>query len=477
MQQNKNSGFTNLVLTGLERCNVPLDSKILVSCSGGSDSTALLLALKYIADKSNLFIKVAHFNHGIREQESDLDEQFVSDLCDDIGISLITERAPEKINNESVMRKHRYNFLAKTLEQNKLQYVLTGHTKDDQAETVLLNIVRGAGIRGSGGIPEVSVRNDISRTYPIVVVRPMLRIRKFMTQEYCNSLQIKPREDSSNLDTKFKRNLIRHKIMPELKLINPGIVDALNRLSINAQSDRRLIQSIVTNSIKDLGEGNLRRNEILKIPDELLGHILINKYDNVAGTTDGLSMEHVDSMVRATKSHAGIRLDLPNNIQFIVEHTYISFVNKNDNALSVYPESRKNEIKIQFPGETTLANNLVIKTRIIPRPNILKPRSRWHTYANACLKNLDLKVRHRKKGDRFYPMGMNVDVSLQDFFVNQHVPRTFRDQVPLLTCENGIIWVTGHRLAEWAKVDDHSKNVSEFEVKNSIKHGPGGNYE
>lgn len=466
MQQNKKSCFINLVLEGLKRCNIPLDSKVLVSCSGGSDSTALLLALKSISNKSNLFIKAAHFNHGVRERESDLDEQFVRDLCDDIGIPLIAERAPEKVNNESVMRKHRYKFLGKTLEQNELQYLLTGHTKDDQAETVLLNIVRGAGIRGSGGIPEVSVRNDISRTYPIVVVRPMLRIRKIMTREYCDSFQIKPCEDSSNLDTKFKRNLIRHKIMPKLELINPGIVDALNRLSINAQSDRILIQSIVEDTLKTFGNDNLPKNKILKIPDNLLGHILINKYENIAGTTDGLSMEHVNSMISATKSHAGIRLDMPNNIQFIVEHTYISFVKKNDEEeFYEYPKSRKNETKIQFPGETNLINNLVIKTRIIPRPNILKPRSKWHTYANIYLKSLDLKIRNREKGDRFYPMGMKGDVSLQDFFVNQHIPRSFRDQVPLLTCENGIIWVTGHRLAEWAKVDDHSKKVSEFEIK------------
>ena len=193
---------------------------------------------------------------------------------------------------------------------------------------------------------------------------------------------------------------------------------------------------------------------------------LTNKYENIAGTTDGLSMEHVNSMISATKSHAGIRLDMPNNIQFIVEHTYISFVKKNDEEeFYEYPKSRKNETKIQFPGETNLINNLVIKTRIIPRPNILKPRSKWHTYANIYLKSLDLKIRNREKGDRFYPMGMKGDDSLQDFFVNQHIPRSFRDQVPLLTCENGIIWVTGHRLAEWAKVDDHSKKVSEFEIK------------
>jgi tRNA(Ile)-lysidine synthase len=236
---------------------MPLPRGIVAAVSGGADSVALLRALHSLSvEKATL--QVAHLNHGLRGRESDADEAFVRELCAKLGLPChvhnldVASIAREKGENlEAVARRLRYDWFAELATQAGCDYVATGHTSDDQAETVLLRLLRGTGLRGLRGIAARRSLND-----QVVLIRPFLHSSRSEVTDYLKQLGQEYRDDRSNCDTRFARNRIRHQVLPLLKQENSAISAHLVELSEQATD---AIEIIETDAARLLSSAELPR--------------------------------------------------------------------------------------------------------------------------------------------------------------------------------------------------------------------------
>ncbi|MBQ2387863.1 MAG: tRNA lysidine(34) synthetase TilS [Clostridia bacterium] len=216
--------------------------RVTVALSGGADSTALLYGLLALREKFDLTVTAAHVNHMLRGEESDRDERFVRDLCEKLGVALsvgkfdIPALRKKGESGEECARRVRYAFLAEVADGK----IATAHTADDNAETVLFNLIRGAGITGACGIP---VKRDN-------IIRPLILCSRKDIENYCEKNGISFVTDSSNLTDDYTRNRIRHKIIPEMKEINPSLCDGVSRFSETLRDADELILSLAERAIK-----------------------------------------------------------------------------------------------------------------------------------------------------------------------------------------------------------------------------------
>lgn len=228
------------------------DVTVLLAISGGADSVALLRAMRALKAGGEGRLIAGHFNHRLRAEQSEADEAFVVDLCRRLGLACEVGRAPSgqlaadsNDGIESAARKARYDFLQQTAARVGARYVATAHTADDQAETILHRILRGTGIAGLSGMPRARPLG------PATLIRPLLEFRRAELLEYLKALGQLYRSDSSNADTRFTRNRIRHQLLPDLAdRFNPGVVDALLRLGRLAGE----VQTVVDRVVRDLAE-------------------------------------------------------------------------------------------------------------------------------------------------------------------------------------------------------------------------------
>lgn len=327
---------------------VPPAEPLLVGVSGGADSVALLDALVQLGYRPH----VCHLNHQWRGADSDADAEFVRQLAGQYGLPVTIEsRAVEK--NEDAARQARF----KVFESVGIPTVALAHTADDQVETFLMRLIRGAGMEGLAGIsPDRQIGS-------LRVIRPLLNVSRQEVLDYLRSRDLKWREDASNADRQFLRNRIRHELLPVLERdFNPGIRDALRRTA------------------------EILRAEIERDP------VAVERR-----TIRQMSFEQVEQLRQLTKR----------------------------------PEPRATEAPVKLEESfdaDALGEGLVVRT--------------W------------------QEGDRFQPLGMTGQKKLQDFFVDEKVPRDRRGQVPLLCAADGrIAWVVGYRIAEPFKVTAATKRV------------------
>ena len=470
--------FEAALVRGLDECGVERGDKLLVAFSGGPDSTALLAALIRLAPKLALHVEAAHFNHHLRGDESDADEQFCVEFCKVRDTALHTGGADVRAvardhgsSVETAARELRYAFLAKTARSAGASGVTTGHTLDDQAETVLLAVARGAGLRGLSGMRHVMVRPGIDQAPPVRILRPLLSARKKETADYCRALGIKPREDSSNRDTRYARNLVRRNVMPQLARLNPDVSGAVARLAGNARDELALLDEITARELVAAsgpdGLHTLLRQKLAAAGPALAKRILAAAFIAAAGTSDGLEQAHIAAMASAAMGHSGAELDLPGGIRMVVDYETVRFETDSgpDGASCPYPPSFE-PATLPLPGVHRFPDGSVLQSQVTAvlagTGEVATP---WQVLLDGSLRTSGMTVRSRRDGDRFHPLGMKEEVKLQDFFVNLHVPRRWRDRVPLIETERGIAWVAGLRIAEWAKVPAGSTSALKLEYR------------
>lgn len=218
---------------------------ILLAVSGGADSVALLRGICRLREVGAGRVSVAHFNHGVRGEAANRDEQFVANLGQALDVPVVVGRKPPDFPrataNEESLRAARYQFLQQTAEQIGARYVVTAHTQDDQIETILHRILRGTGIPGLKGIPRIRTLGDA-----VVIIRPLLQTSRTTILDYLNSLEQAFREDATNLDPAYTRNRVRHELLPLLKeKYNATVGDAILRLGQLAGEAEAIIESLV----------------------------------------------------------------------------------------------------------------------------------------------------------------------------------------------------------------------------------------
>ena len=443
---------------------------LVVAVSGGPDSLALLYSLHSLHTELQLRLHGAHLDHGLRGEASRADARYVRGIFESLELPYTLEtadvasfQAEHRVSPEQAARTVRYDFLARVARHENADAVALGHTADDQAETVLMHIIRGSGLAGLRGMETMATRRY--EEGDIRLFRPMLSIARHETVEYCRISGLEPREDESNLSQEFTRNRVRHELFPLLEQFNPAVRDALVRLASSTRHDLSFIEREVDarwRSIATVGQGRvcLRIDELRGLDPAIQGHLVRRAVGSVKGDLEDLHQVHSEDMLHLIAGPAGKALDLPGGLRFTVGYHAATIAEGQDGCSS---PGIVGEQALKMPGET-LFGGWRITADLIQRQSEIRA-ARLHAASDdfSAVLNGDvaqgrLVVRGRRDGDRFQPLGMKGHKKLQDFMVDAKIPREGREGVPIVSSASGIVWVVGHRIADWARVpDDASK--------------------
>lgn len=441
-------------------------SSLVVAVSGGSDSLTLLHCLRSLQTSMNLRLHVVHVDHGLRPT-SYYDAAFVQKLA--VALEVPCTVVSVSIGNgspEAAARDARYGALAKVAADQDAAVIAVGHTLNDQAETVLLHIVRGSGLTG---LRAMSVFGDLSidNGQGIKIFRPLLGVSRSETDAFCDELGLAPIQDHTNLDTTIPRNLLRIKAIPLLETLNPKLVEGLRRLTDTVRIDLDYIDSRLDEVWPDLVEqsgqiATLKRDLFNALHPSLQRHALRMVYEGILGSAAGLEYVHLENMLMLAQGAAGKVLTLPGGVCMEARHESILLFPPGADRCELPILVDRQELRV--PGETMFGRWCAF-AEVVPRPQELDAGT--HTsYFDATALAGALSVRGWHNGDRFQPLGLaRGNKKLQNFFVDAHVPQSYRRRVPLMVAPQGIAWVVGYRIAHWARVTPKTQAVLKVKFK------------
>ncbi len=452
---------------------VPTSGPLVVGVSGGPDSVCLLHLLVQLRDEIGLDLHVAHLNHQLRDAESDGDAAYVSDLSESMGIPATVAiqdvqayRYQKRISLEEAAREVRYDFFSEVAQSIGTECVAVGHTLDDQAETILMHLIRGGGLSGLCGMRPIS-HWQLASESPLTVIRPLLEVSREETQAYCTVYDLFPRKDSSNASDEYLRNRIRRELVPLLERYNPNIQQGLARLGSSLQGDSDYL-SIETSRLwgsvaDDCPEGiSIDNRAFVELPLSLKRHLLRSVWQRVAGSVQDIEQIHIESMINLLEMPAGKQLSLPDGLHLLGGYDR-SLITREENISCSLP-TLEGEYQFAVPGETFISD-WRITARVVENRDELFEEDRYGATFDFELVGEQLTLRTRKDGDRFQPLGMNHSKKLQDYMVDARIPRGWRDRVPLVCARGQIIWVVGWRIDERAKVRSTTKRVLRLEFR------------
>jgi tRNA(Ile)-lysidine synthase len=440
--------------------------RVVVAFSGGPDSTALLAVLVPIAKVLDLSLIVAHFNHGLRGLDSDEDEKYSRDLSEKMGLPFISKKMDQRqrkkgISPEDFYRRQRYDFLNKICEDYRAQKIALGHHLQDQAETVLLNILRGSGLEGLKGF--LPMREG-------KFIRPLIEVSRLEIISFLNEAGIAYRQDNSNENTKYLRNQIRTELIPYLKeKYNPKIEENLAQMAEILRLEDEFIRQHV-NEVLQSPFIQRRQNRILlkisylnKLPSTIRLRLFKTILESLNLAKNGFSFIHIKSLDNlAQKCESGKRLDLPLGIEVRREYEDLIIEGK-----KVGPKQMGYEYTVNIPG------SLYIEERqFTARAEVTIKENIDFSVKNEVYLDLDkiqqpLIIRNRRDGDWFQPLGMQGRKKIKNFFIDHKVPRRERDKMVLLADQKSIIWIENMHLNERVKVTAETKNVLKLKIIDS----------
>jgi len=455
-------------------------SRLVVAVSGGPDSVCLLHLLNRLKAGLGITLHAAHLNHMLRGPDSDADAVYVVELCANMGVPVTVARRDvavyhdeQRCSLEEAARLVRYTFLQEVAASLGTDHVAVAHTADDQAETILLHLVRGSGLRGLRGMQPLSFWNTDSGE-KMTVVRPLLEVRRAETEAYCQAHQLSPCYDASNVSPAFLRNRLRQELLPLLAKYNPAITEALLRTSRLLDDDYAFIEE----QAEPLWAGVASREQANVILDSaklaslhpsLQRYLLRRALEEFLGNLRDIEAVHIEQMrtVLAGQRRAGKRLSLPGGLTLAVDYGKAILGYEPQTLCPLPPLEGHHPINV--PGETELPGWRV-QARQLPRKEAsLEQAHPWQACFDLAKLGAALAVRGRRRGDRFQPLGLAQPQKLQDFMVNSRIPRPWRDRVPLVVSGEDIIWVMGWRIAEPVKITSRTRQVLclEFEQTKS----------
>ena len=449
-----------LVRDALRRSHLTPGARLVVAVSGGPDSLALLHSLHRLQDETAFDLHGAHLDHGLRGEASAADARFVAQTFRNMGIPLTSgsadveaHRARRRMSLEEAAREVRYDFLARVAKERNAAAVALGHTADDQAETVLMHVVRGSGLAGLAGMQPFGCRS-ISGS-ELLLLRPLLAVTREDTLAYCRALGLEPRLDESNRSPDMTRNRVRMELMPLLQELNPQARNAILRLSAAARQQishlDEQVASLPPGAMRvEGGTVTLDRSLVATLPAAVRLHLLRLAVATAKGDLDGIYQAHLDQMDGMLAGPASRTADLPGGLTFFVGYDEATLTFGPPPQPDMPPPLTRAH-PLNVPGETA-AEGWLVTAHIAPAHDEMPPDGALTARLDPALAGEPLSLRSRQPGDRFQPLGMTGRKKLKDFLIDDKVPRAHRDRIPLLVAPRGIAWVPGHRIAEWAKL-------------------------
>ena len=422
-----------------------------VAVSGGADSVALLRVLAELQGELGLVLTVAHFHHGLRAEAADADECFVRELANQHGLSFCVGHgdvsqyaAAKRIGVEQAAHELRYSWLADLARSESLNVLATAHTMDDQAETVLLKVLRGAGTRGLGGIyPEIRATAVCPR-----LVRPLLGVSRRDVEEYLAELNQPWRQDETNREMRFTRNRVRHELLPILERgYNPNIRRTLNQLSEWARGEQEYWDALLAEQLErrqteehrfDLRGWNelpvAVRRRLLKAWLERLGIAIDFEHIQMLAELEIQNVRGIELAGGWRARHIGACLSLE-RFGSVVEKSLPSY-----------------RYQLPVPGKVEIAElGAVVEAELIPATEAAG-RGDTDSLLDAELLGKELVIRNWQPGDRFWPFHSRTKEKLKRLFAERKIPAESRQSWPVAIKGDEIVWVRGFPAAtdfEW----------------------------
>lgn len=334
------------ILETIQKYNLIQENDIIIiGVSGGPDSMCLLDSLYCLKDELKIKIIVAHINHMIRKEANE-DTEYVKKYCKDREIDCYVKMADveklakeQKLGTEEMGRKIRYEFFEEIAQKIGANKIATAHTENDNAETVLMNILRGSGISGLKGIEikrESNANNGEVINKNISYIRPIRECNRQEIEQYCEQMQLNPKIDKTNLENIYNRNKVRNLLIPYLqKEFNPNIVQTLNRLSMIAKEEEEYFAKVVSEQYERLKIGE-NENEIIIdlkefncLPKVIKSRLILYIINKVNGSTNNVGKVHIEDIIKLCENNIGNKYLVPNkNIKIFVKKGKIFFIGK-----------------------------------------------------------------------------------------------------------------------------------------------------
>ncbi|MBY2478313.1 tRNA lysidine(34) synthetase TilS [Clostridioides difficile] len=434
--------------------------KIVLGLSGGPDSVCLLHVLNRLKKDFNIEIYAAHLNHQIRGIEAQKDALYVSKLCEDMGIVFFVKsiNVPKYCENEGLSleegaRKLRYEMFYEIKDKIKANKIAIGHNLNDQAETVMMRIMRGTGLTGLKGIDYI--RDNC-------IIRPILDVERSDIEDYCEAYNLNPRIDKTNLENIYTRNKIRLDLLPYMKdNFNSNVIESIVRMSNSLKIDNDYIEKEAeskfreVSSVKEKGFVEINLDDFICLHDAIKVRVLRNSIKHILGDTNFVDQRHIeDIMSLEDNSKVNKMLTLPRNIFVYRKKESIILTNEeivNEEIEFYYNVPSNGFIKIKELKQ-------IIETQImsIDRYKSMKLDNSSKGFDFNKVKG-GIVIRSRRQGDKIkLAMGSK---KVKDLFIDLKIPREERCKIPIITDSEGIICVGDYKISENYKIDESTKEV------------------
>ena len=458
---------------------MPAGGVVVLGVSGGPDSLAMLHLLRRLADDYDVSLHVGHLNHGLRGADADADAAYVAavsrewgvpctvESADVVGLARERGRVGYNVAIEEAARQARYGFLARLARELGSRTVAVAHNADDQVETVLMHLLRGAGLAGLRGMRPASRLDELrlgdealadEEGAPIRLIRPLLEVSRDEIEAYCREHGLRPRFDVSNLDCTYYRNRLRHELIPYLGTYNPNVRQVIRRMAEAIAGDyevlRLELQEAWRRAVREEDDEAIVLDlEALRgLPEGLQRSVLREGVHRLRQSLRNINWVHIDDAVRVVmEGQTGAAATLPRGLLLTIGYDAATlapagYVRPPTDA----PRLKREVTDIQVPGRAGLEGGWALEVARIPRDAL---PADWRENLDPYVAYFDaercagpLTLRPRREGDWFVPLGLGRRQRVCDLMINVKVPRQERDTVPLLVCGGDIVWVVGLRI-------------------------------
>ncbi|HPT72473.1 MAG TPA: tRNA lysidine(34) synthetase TilS, partial [Candidatus Cloacimonadota bacterium] len=418
--------------------------------------------------KYSLSLLIAHVNYHLRGENSNQDAVFVKDYCFRHNLSIVMKdvELKTKTDLENEARKIRRNYFDGLLKTYNMDVIALGHQQLDQAETFLMNMIRGAGLTGMHAI--------LPQAGP--VIHPMLPFSKNEITDFLKAEEIQWREDESNKDKHYRRNMVRLELIPWIEQnMNPAIVEHLSDLASVFASADSFIRDAVKSKLKQLILEQYPEKFIIDLPQlkslnpVLRFYVCRDIYCQLTGTEQNFFRPYWEEIESLYHARGSKYTQLPDHVFVIREYSELTFTTIDPN---LQPEEQEREL-------SNLRNRFVFGSYRIDMKRLKGLPSKRHPFEdkNTVFFDADkilfpLYIRYRKDGDVFKPLGLNGSKKLKDFFIDEKIPKTERDKIPLFVDQEKILWVSGMRVDQRVAVSASTKNILMIHIEKTSEVKP-----
>ncbi|MDY0152010.1 MAG: tRNA lysidine(34) synthetase TilS [Candidatus Cloacimonas sp.] len=424
--------------------------KVILACSGGADSTAMLYLFSRLRHSLNVSLLAVHVNHQLRGEASIDEAELVKQQCQNLNVPLIMRKinVPSTGNLENQARKLRFEVFEQVLNNYGFSKILLAHHQDDQAETMLLNLFRGSGIGGMAGIKPISG----------IIVHPMLGFTKCELEEILSKAALPWCTDASNEDNSFSRNRLRNDLLPKLKIdYNPAIVERLSHQGEIFNQADKILRERAKGQFKRIVLDSSSQRIMMDIP-ALIKLRAVERYYiyrmafcHITKQESDFMGAHSEAIDDILESRGSKQLALSQGVQVKKIYADLFFYGKEEGDA---PEAEALEINSDRSRAVYGNYRFSFKyLRVFPKePEIALPDH--YVLLDADKIALPFSVRYRKPGDKFIPFGMKHFKRLKEFFIDEKVPKYDRGLIPIFDDGSKLFWIVGHRIDDRVRYDE-----------------------